>query len=88
MNAYSKRVTHHFTADLEWVITDFGEAWCEFDEVRELLDAGFARCRASIIDGRWRLSGKTRKSLRSETADLLETFFNEHGMPEAEDDND
>ncbi len=84
---YTKRVSHTFIIDDEvWEVTDFNTEYIGFEETRkDGQEDSHMMGDARIVDGRWKLDKSTREQIElyagEETADAIESFFNQHGTP-------
>ena len=84
---YEKQTIYTFEAGGdEWAVTHFTPDVISFEETRK---NGQEDCHmggeAELINGKWVLDKYTRKSIdmygRTDQADKIEAFFNEHGVP-------
>lgn len=85
MKPYKKNVSHLFEAGGEfWEVTLFGKEWLEFTEVskngqEDTHMSGFVE----LKDGKWVLDSDSRRSIDTYGPgyEVLEAFFNTHGVP-------
>jgi hypothetical protein len=84
---YTKTVTHQFEAGgTGWAILYHDTKGCEFEETRKNgQEDTHIWGEAAVVDGKWVLKDDTREMIgmyeSDHTADAVEAFFNEHGMP-------